>query len=101
MRPQLLMAAALLAVGTASAAPPPDQPAGPTDPNGNSQRTIPTDPGQERSDQSLSDKLDQSHGVLRPAPMPDKGVHKPAVPPANDRDVIVPPTEQTPRVNPK
>jgi hypothetical protein len=100
MRTKLLTAAALLMIGSASAAPPPDTPAAPADPNAN--KTVPTEPGQRRADESLSDKLDRSDGVLRPAPTPDgPSVHKPPVTPNGDRDVIVPPSEKTDNVNPK
>jgi hypothetical protein len=101
MRTKLLLAAALLSIGTASASPPPDTPTDPETTKPDTKKVVPTEPGQRSADESLSDKLDRSHGVLHPGDTPDASVHKPAMPPNSDRDVIVPPTEKTPAVNPK
>ncbi|WP_420241979.1 hypothetical protein [Roseiterribacter gracilis] len=95
---KLLSATALLLIGTAAAAPPPDP--APAEPKAN--KMIPTEPAQRRADETLSDKLDRSDGVLHPAPTQDgAAVRKPPVTPNGDRDVIVPPTEKTDAVNPK
>jgi hypothetical protein len=99
MRHHILTAAALLMIGTASAAPPPDAPTTPSDPM--TKKPVPTEPGQRRADENLSDKLGRSDGVLHPGDAPDRSVHTPPQQPNGDRDVVVPPTEKTPSVNPK
>jgi hypothetical protein len=101
MRKLHLAAAALLTIGTATATPPPDTNPAPDTAQPRSNNTIPTEPGQRRADETLSDKLDRSDGVLHPGPTPDPAVRTPPVRQGNERDVVVPPTEKSPTVDPK
>ncbi|MDB5366686.1 MAG: hypothetical protein JWM77_2613 [Rhodospirillales bacterium] len=101
MRKLLLATAALLAISTAAATPPPDTKSTPDTSPPRTNNTIPTEPGQRRADETLSDKLDRSDGVLHPGPTPDPSVRTPPIRQGNERDIVVPPTEKSPAVDPK
>jgi hypothetical protein len=105
MRRMLILAGtATLLLHSAAAAPPPDTPAGPEgqqQPDKPPTKPIPVEPGQRHDEEALSDKLDRSEGVLHPGPTPDPAVKVPPLRQGNERDVVVPPTERSPAVEPK